>query len=103
MHTSYLMSLIKECIPHKEVITRPDDKPWYDSVIHSYSRKRDRTKSNASKSGKPEDWHAYKKLRNKVNQLKKKKKKNTQKKNFIIRLKIQLLKPVLPILKSIGN
>ena len=69
MQKLYLLSneLIKECIPHKEVIVRPDDKLRYGSFICCYSHKRDRTKSKASKSGKPEDWRAYKKLRNKVN------------------------------------
>ena len=73
MQKLYLLSnkSIKECIPHKEVIVRPDDKPWYDRFIRSYSCKRDRTKSKASKSGKSEDWRAYQKLHNKVNNLKK--------------------------------
>ena len=85
--TSCLMSLIKECILHNEVIIRPDDKPWYDSVIRSYSCKRDRTKSKASKSGRTEDWRAYRKLRNQVNNLK-----NTQKKKIYNTLENTIIK-----------
>ena len=92
------MSLIKQCFPHKDVIVRPDDKPWHEIVLFVLILVRDRTKRKASKRGKPENWRAYKKLRHKVNNLK-----NMQKKKLIIRLKIQLLKPVLPILKCIGN
>lgn len=64
-------NLIRECIPGKEVVIRPNDKPWYDSIIRSTSRKRDRMKRKATKSDKSEDWHKYKQLRNKVNNLKK--------------------------------
>ena len=48
-----------------------NDKPWYDSEIRKYSRKRDRQKSKATKSGLQTDWTKYKLLRNKVNNLKK--------------------------------
>ena len=64
-------SLIRECIPVKEIVIRSYDKPWYDSIIRSTSRKRDRMKRKATKSDKSEDWHKYKQLRNKVNKLKK--------------------------------
>ena len=64
------MSLIKECNPHKEVIVRPDDKPWYESVIRSYSRKRDRIKSKHVKVVNPKIGVPTK------NSKKKKKKKN---------------------------
>ena len=65
------MKFIKQCVPYKEVIIRPNDRPWYDSIIRSYIRKRDRVKRKASKSGRHEDWSSFKKLRNKVNNLKK--------------------------------
>ena len=58
------------CIPHKDVVIRPDDKPWYDSEIRKYSRKRDRQKLKAVKTSLQNDWKKYKMLRNIVNNLK---------------------------------
>lgn len=69
--TSRFINLAKECIPCKEVTIRPNDKPWYDSEIRTVSRKRDRLKNKAAKSGNTQDWQTYKRLRNKVNNLKK--------------------------------
>ena len=66
-----LIELAELCIPRKEVTIRPHDKPWYDSEIRRTSRKRDRQKQLATKSHKNSDWILYKKLRNKVNNLKK--------------------------------
>ncbi|MEW8546519.1 MAG: reverse transcriptase family protein, partial [Candidatus Thiodiazotropha sp.] len=68
--TSKFINLAKECIPCKEVTIRPNDKPWYDSEIRTFSRKRDRLRKKAAKSGSNQDWQNYKKLRNKVNNLK---------------------------------
>ena len=36
--SSKFMDLIKLCIPSKNVLVRPRDKPWYDSVIRKTSR-----------------------------------------------------------------
>ena len=44
--------MVKTCIPSKKVTVRPDDKPWYNSEIRRTSRKRDRLKSKAIKTGK---------------------------------------------------
>ena len=65
--------MVKTCIPSKKVTVtvRPDDKPWYNSEIRRTSRKRDRLKSKAIKTGKISDWNSYKKLWNKVNNQKK--------------------------------
>ena len=65
------LKFAKECIPNKEVIIRPDDKPWYDSEILMYSLKRDRQKSKALKSCSQVQWTNYYHLLNKVNNLKK--------------------------------
>ena len=65
------LEMVKTCIPSKKVTVRPDDKPWYNSEIRRTSRKRDRLKSKAIKTGKISDWNSYKKLRNKVNNQKK--------------------------------
>ena len=64
------MELIHECVPNKVVLIRPNDKPWYDSTIRSYTR-RDRLKRKAVKTTRTEDWRKYKNMRNKVNNLKK--------------------------------
>lgn len=69
--TSVFIDLLKKCIPCKEVTIRPNDKPWYDSEIRKYSRKRDRLRNIATKSGNLNHWNKYKHLRNKVNNLKK--------------------------------
>lgn len=65
------LNLVKECIPSKEITVRSDDKPWYDSEIRKYSRKRDRLKSIAVRTSRVVDWRKYKDVRNKVNNLKK--------------------------------
>ena len=49
----------------------PDDKPWCNSEIRRRTRKRDRLKTKAIKSGKISDWNSYKKVRNTVNNHKK--------------------------------
>ena len=64
------IEMIKSCIPSKLVTVRPDNKPWYISVIRKTARKRDKIKSKALKTGKISDWSSYKKLRNKVNNQK---------------------------------
>ena len=69
--TSTFLKLVKQCIPSKTVTIRGDDKPWHDSEIRSFTRKRDKQKRKAIKTGNPNDWRTYKKLRNKVNNLKK--------------------------------
>ena len=57
-----------QCISSKEVIIRSNDKPWYDSEIRQYSRKRDRQKVIAVRS--KGIGQNTKKMRNKVNNLK---------------------------------
>ena len=71
LFTNTFINFVKECIPSKTIIVRPNDKPWFDSKIRKFCRLRDRYKSNAVKSGKKNDWDKYKKTRNKVNNLKK--------------------------------
>ena len=64
------MEFVNLSIPHRDVIIRPNDKPWYDSEIRRYSRKRDRLKTKAVRTSLQSDWAKYKYLRNKVNNLK---------------------------------
>lgn len=71
MFTNTVLNFVKSCIPSKFITVRPDDKPWYDSEIRHFSRKRDRIKKKALSSGNPDIWSRYKHIRNKVNNLKK--------------------------------
>ena len=66
------IEMVKSCIPSKRVTVRPDDKPWYNSEIRRTTRKRDRLKTKAIKSGKTSDWKSYKNVRNTVNNQKSK-------------------------------
>ena len=65
------LSFVRSSIPSKNVLIRPDDKPWYDSEIRKVSRKRDRLKRKFNKTGNQNFLTRYKFLRNKVNNLKK--------------------------------
>ena len=65
------LTQLNTCIPSKTIVVREDDKPWYDSEIRRNSRKRDRLKKTALKTGNQNDWKKYKYYRNKVNNQKK--------------------------------
>ena len=67
----FFIEFAKLCIPNKTIVVREDDKPWYDSEIRRNSRKRDRLKKTALKTGNTNDWKKYKIFRNKVNNQKK--------------------------------
>ena len=69
--TELILKYMDECIPSKDVTIRPNDKPWYNSDIRLYSRKRDRQKTKAVRTQKTDDWTKYRHFRNKVNNLKK--------------------------------
>jgi hypothetical protein len=71
LFTTTFLELVKSCIPSKTILVRPDDKPWFDSELRKFCRKRDRLKRNAIKTGKQSDFVKYKTIRNKVNNLKK--------------------------------
>ena len=70
LFTNKFMEYVNSSIPHKDVTIRPSDKPWYDSEIRRYSRKRDRQKQKEVRTSMQSDWTKYKTLRNKVNDLK---------------------------------
>ena len=68
--TEYL-KLVRECIPEKTITIRPKDKPWFDSVLRKFIRKRNRLRRKALRSKRHNDWHIkYKHIRNKVNNMK---------------------------------
>ena len=64
------LNFARSCIPSKNVLIRPDDKPWYDSEIRKMSRKRDRLRRKYNITGNQNILNRYKFLRNKVNNLK---------------------------------
>ena len=68
--TNKFMEFVNSAIPYKDVTIRPSDKPWYDTEIRKYSRKRAYLKSKAIKSSSLSDWNKYKTIRNTVNNLK---------------------------------
>jgi hypothetical protein len=64
------LKYINKCIPSKRITIRPNDKPWFDSCLRKEFRKRDRLRRISKNSNKFEDVLAYKKQRNKVNNMK---------------------------------
>ena len=60
LFTNIFIEFPKLCIPSKTIVVPEDVKPWYDSEIRRNSRKRDRLKKTALKSGNQNDWKKYK-------------------------------------------
>ena len=69
--TSTLLKHVKQCIPEKTIIIRPKDKPWFDSALRKTIRQRNRARQKAHKTKNMLDLDKFKKLRNKVNNMKK--------------------------------
>ena len=46
LFTNTFLNFVKEIIPSKYIIVRPNDKPYYHSEIRRFSRVRDRLKKN---------------------------------------------------------
>ena len=69
--TTQYLKLVRECIPEKTITIRPKDKPWFDSVLRKFIRIRNRLRKKALRSNRHNDWHKYKHIRNKVNNMKK--------------------------------
>ncbi len=65
------LEILHVCIPSSLVTIRPNDKPWYNSLIRKTSRQRDSQKKTAIRSKKANDWTSFKQLRNRVNNMKK--------------------------------
>ena len=73
LFTNIFIEFATLSIPSKTIVVREDDKPWYlyDTEIRRYSRKIDRQKKTAIKSGDQNDWNKYIFPRNKVKYHKK--------------------------------
>ena len=67
--TDTFLDFARSCIPSKTVTIRPNDKPWFDSVIRKNMCIRDRLKKKSIQSRSTNDWNKYKQARNKVNNL----------------------------------
>lgn len=71
MFMDKLADYIKEYIPNKYYVTRPQDKPWMNNAIRRQMRRRQRlfTKASQSTQGRTEKWATYQKQRNQVNKM----------------------------------
>lgn len=67
--TSQLYSMVKECIPNRLVRVRPQDLPWINGNIRKQMRKRNRLYKRYKRNKTPDNYSAYKKLRNEVIKL----------------------------------
>ena len=47
--TAHFLSCVRECVPGKNITIRPNDKPWFDSVLRKTIRIRDRLRNIAIK------------------------------------------------------
>ena len=84
--TDIFLDMVKLCIPSNLVVVRPNDKPWYDSEIY-FTSKRDKLKRKLLNTTSLHLREQYRKLRNKVNNLKK----SMQKKDSTITLSLLLV------------
>jgi hypothetical protein len=65
------MTYVRECMPEKFMIIRPQDKPWFDSGLRKAVKLRNRLRNKSLKSKNPFDVEKFRKARNKVNNMKK--------------------------------
>ena len=66
-----LLNHMSECISSKNVVIRPDDKPWYDFQLRRFTNYRNGQRKSAMRLKTDISWNKYQKIRNKVNNLKK--------------------------------
>lgn len=69
--TNKFLSFIHQCIPEKAANIRPNDKPWMDSLLRKTMRVRNRLRKKAQKTRRESDWIIFRRIRNKVNNMKK--------------------------------
>jgi hypothetical protein len=69
--TSTFVSHVRECVPKKSIIIRPQDKPWFDSGLRKAIKLRNRLRNKSLKSKNSFDLEKFRKARNKVNNMKK--------------------------------
>ena len=69
LYTEKLLELMKLCNPFKLLAVRSNDKPWYDSAIRTFARKRDRFKTTAIKQHCAYNWAKFTYAYNRVNNM----------------------------------
>ena len=62
----FVQNITENYIPHT-ILTRKNHLPWFDREAKSLVRKKQKLYNCAKKSGKPEDWDSYRKIRSAVN------------------------------------
>ena len=62
--TQAFMSIARQFIPHKTVVIRPNDKPWYNNDLRRLRRIKERTHCRAKNSHLPDDWLSFREARN---------------------------------------
>ena len=62
--TNHLTNLCTSNIPNKHVTIRQSEPPWIHNSLRRLMRRRKRAYDKAKRSNSPNDWNAYKKLRN---------------------------------------
>ena len=77
--TETLVRIAREGIPTKFVTVRNNDKPWFTSALRTEIRRRDRFRKIVLKSKTESSILRYKQQRNKVNNLKRNAKENSEK------------------------
>ena len=76
--TQKLTNILDQMAPIKKFQVRSHYAPWLTSATKEMMTERDLAQKKASESGKNEDWKQFKKLRNKMNSVLKKEKRNWQ-------------------------
>ena len=69
--TKTFLRFCKTCIPCSNVLIRPNDKPWFTSVLRYNIRLRNRLRKKAFQTNSEADIQQYKNQRNHVNNMKK--------------------------------
>jgi hypothetical protein len=54
---------VRECIPDKKVTIRPNDEPWFDSMLRKTICIRNQLRQKAIKSKKEKHWADYRKAK----------------------------------------
>jgi len=58
-----VLEIAKSIIPHKNVLVRPNDKPWYNNQLRKLKRKMDRSFAKCKLTKLPSDYAMFKRLR----------------------------------------
>jgi len=61
-----LKNIFDEFVPHKEIVIRPNDRPWMNGLIRKLMRERNRKHKIAKRKNRPLDWQQFRTIRNRV-------------------------------------